>query len=124
MRGVGRNVWFLGLTSLLTDLSSEMVTAVLPIYALYFLRMSPSAFGIVDGLQQGGASLVKLASGLLTDRTGRYKTVAGSGYGASALSRLGLLAAGPTASWLTPLIALDRIGKGIRTAPRTGPFPL
>jgi hypothetical protein len=109
MRGVGRNVWFLGLTSLLTDLSSEMVTAVLPIYALYFLRMSPSAFGIVDGLQQGGASLVKLASGVLTDRTGRYKTVAGSGYGASALSRLGLLAAGPTAGWLTPLVALDRI---------------
>ena len=118
MRGVGRNVWFLGLTSLLTDLSSEMVTAVLPIYALYFLRMSPSAFGIADGLQQGGASLVKLASGVLTDRTGRYKTVAGSGYGASALSRFGLLAAGPTAGWLTPLVALDRIGKGIRTAPR------
>jgi MFS family permease len=118
MRGVSRNVWFLGLTSLLTDLSSEMVTAVLPIYALYFLHMSPSAFGIVDGLQQGGASLVKLASGVLTDRTGRYKTVAGSGYGASALSRLGLLAAGPTAGWLTPLVALDRIGKGIRTAPR------
>src|SRR4029453_12420208 len=50
--------------------------------------------------------------------TGRYKTVAGSGYGASALSRLGLLAAGATAGWLTPLCALDRIGKGIRTAPR------
>ena len=59
MHDVGRNVWFLGVTSLLTDLSSEMVTAVLPIYALYFLRMSPSAFGIVDGLQQGGASLVR-----------------------------------------------------------------
>jgi len=118
VRGVHRNVWFLGLTSLLTDLSSEMVTAVLPIYALYFLRLSPAAFGIVDGLQQGGASLVKLAAGVLTDRTRRYKTVAASGYGASALSRLGLIAAGASAGWLTPLVALDRIGKGIRTAPR------
>lgn len=118
IRGVHKNVWFLGLTSLLTDTSSEMVSAVLPVYAMYFLHITPAAFGVIDGLQQGGASIVKLASGLVTDRTRRYKTVAGAGYFASAVSRLGLLLAGPSAAALTPLVALDRAGKGIRTAPR------
>lgn len=118
LRSIQRNVWFLGLTSLLTDMSSEMVVAVLPVYALYFLHVTPATFGVIDGLQQGGASLVKLIAGLATDRTRRYKTIAASGYGASLLSRLGLVLAGPSAAWLTPLVALDRIGKGMRTAPR------
>jgi MFS family permease len=118
VRGIHPNVWFLGITSLLTDMSSEMVVAVLPAYALYFLRLTPAAFGVIDGLQQGGASLVKLLSGVATDRTRRYKAITASGYIASMLSRLGLLLAGPSATWLTPLVALDRIGKGIRTAPR------
>ncbi len=117
-RHVQRNVWLLGITSLLTDMSSEMVTAVLPLYAIYFLHLSPLSFGVVDGLQQGGASLAKLASGWFTDRSGWYKGLAASGYTASLLSRLGLLLAGPSAAMLAPLVALDRIGKGIRTAPR------
>ncbi len=116
--GIHRNVWFLGITSLLTDMSSEMVVAVLPVYALYFLHVTPAAFGVIDGLQQGGAAVVKLISGFATDRTRRYKTIAASGYVASLVSRLGLLVAGPSATWLTPLVALDRIGKGVRTAPR------
>src|SRR6188768_1322919 len=82
---VPRNVVMLGVTSLLTDMSSEMVVAVLPVYALYFLHLSPAAFGVVDGLQQGGASLAKLAGGWYTDRSRRYKTVAASGYIASVL---------------------------------------
>jgi MFS family permease len=118
VRHVGANVWALGITSLLTDMSSEMVAAVLPVYAIYFLQISPAAYGIVDGLQQGGASIVKLASGWLTDTSRRYKTVAAAGYGASLLSRVGLLLSGPIAGVLAPLVALDRIGKGVRTAPR------
>jgi MFS family permease len=118
IRNIHRNVWLLGITSLLTDMSSEMVVAVLPVYALYFLHVTPATFGIIDGIQQGGASLVKLLAGFATDGTRRYKTIAASGYGASLLSRLGLLLAGPSAAWLTPLVALDRIGKGMRTAPR------
>jgi MFS family permease len=117
-RGLSRNVWMLGLTSLLTDASSEMVTAVLPVYALYFLHLSPLSYGVIDGLQQGGASVVKLVSGWLTDRSGRHKAIAASGYAASALSRLGLLFAATNALLLTPIVMLDRIGKGIRTAPR------
>jgi MFS family permease len=118
LRHVHRNVWLLGITSLLTDASSEMVAAVLPLYAVYFLHVSPLAFGVVDALQQGGASLVKLASGWLSDRAQLHKPVAASGYLASTLSRFGLLIAGPSAAALLPMVALDRIGKGIRTAPR------
>ncbi|MEP6782680.1 MAG: MFS transporter [Acidobacteriota bacterium] len=117
-RGLSRNVWMLGLTSLLTDASSEMVTAVLPVYALYFLHLSPLSYGVIDGLQQGGASVVKLIAGWVTDRSGRHKAIAASGYAASALSRLGLLFAAANAMLLTPIVMLDRIGKGIRTAPR------
>lgn len=118
IRNVRANVWALGVTSMLTDMSSEMVAAVLPVYALYFLQLSPAAYGIVDGLQQGGASIVKLISGWLTDKSRRYKSIAAAGYGASLLSRLGLLLSGPIAGILAPLVALDRIGKGVRTAPR------
>ncbi|MEO7132883.1 MAG: MFS transporter [Vicinamibacterales bacterium] len=114
----GRNVWILGLTSLLTDASSEMVAAILPLYALYFLHASPAMFGVLDGLQQGGASLVKLAAGWFTDRSQRHKSVAAAGYLASAASKLGLLVAAGGASALTALVVLDRVGKGIRTAPR------
>jgi MFS family permease len=118
MKYAGRNVWILGLTSLLTDASSEMVAAVLPLYALYFLHASPAMFGVIDGVQQGGASLVKLAAGWLTDRSQRHKSVAAAGYIASALSRLGLLVAAGGASALALLTVIDRVGKGIRTAPR------
>ena len=118
MKYAGRNVWILGLTSLLTDASSEMVAAILPLYALYFLHASPAVFGVVDGLQQGGASIVKLAAGWFTDRSQRHKSVAAAGYIASALSRLGLLVAAGGASALALLTVLDRVGKGIRTAPR------
>lgn len=118
LKHAGRNVWALGLTSLLTDASSEMVAAVLPLYAMYFLHASPAMFGVVDGLQQGGASLVKLAAGWFTDRSQQHKSVAAAGYLASAMSKLGLLVAAGGASALTFLVAVDRIGKGIRTAPR------
>lgn len=95
-----------------------MVAAILPLYALYFLHASPAAFGVVDGVQQGGASIVKLAAGWFTDRSQRHKPVAAAGYLASAISKLGLLVAAGGAPALTFLTVLDRIGKGIRTAPR------
>ena len=95
-----------------------MVAAILPLYALYFLHTSPALFGVVDGLQQGGASLVKLAAGWFTDRSQRHKSVAAAGYLASAVSKFGLLMAASGASSLTALVVLDRVGKGVRTAPR------
>ena len=65
---VGRNVFFLGLTSLLTDISSEMVTATLPLYLLLVLGLPPLQFGLLDGINQGASALVRIASGLIADR--------------------------------------------------------
>ncbi|MCU0255114.1 MAG: MFS transporter [Vicinamibacterales bacterium] len=117
-RGFGPNVWFLGLTSLVTDISSEMVTSVFPIYLVLHLQFSPLAFGAVDGLHQGGAALARLASGVLSDRWVRYRELAAVGYFTSAVSRLGLLLVGRSAPGILAVTALDRLGKGIRTSPR------
>ncbi len=115
---VSRNVVFLGLTSLFTDVSSEMVSTVLPIYLVLTLGVTPIAFGIIDGLYQGASVLVRVASGLVSDRWRHPKRVATLGYGLSAVCKLGLLAAQGAFGVLTSFVLLDRIGKGIRTAPR------
>ena len=115
---VAPNVWYLGLTSLLTDVSSEMVTSVLPVYLVLHLRLSPMAFGTLDGLYNGITALTRWGSGVVADRWGRHKEVAASGYAMSALCRLGLLAAGRDWALLAVTILTDRLGKGIRTAPR------
>ncbi|MEV0586796.1 MFS transporter [Nonomuraea sp. NPDC050310] len=112
------NVVALGAVSLVTDISSEMVTAVLPYYLVLVVGLSPLAFGLVDGLYFGVTALVRLASGYAADRWQRRKLVAGLGYGLSALSRLGLLAAGASVPALGAAVAVDRAGKGLRTAPR------
>jgi len=115
---VGSNVFFLGLTSLLTDISSEMVTATLPLYLLLTLGLAPLQFGLIDGLNQGASVLVRIASGLIADRWRRAKEVAAAGYAFSALCRIGLLLVGRSWLGLSGVVLLDRIGKGIRTAPR------
>jgi len=116
--GVGPNVFFLGLTSLLTDISSEMVTSILPLYLVLALGLTPLQFGLVDGLSQAVAAFARLGSGLLADRWHNNRGVAAAGYGLSALSRLLLLAAGNAWGLLSTAIVLDRVGKGIRTSPR------
>lgn len=115
---VNRTVWALGVTSLLTDVSSEMVASVLPVYLVLHLGMSPLAFGVVDGVYQGAAALVRIAAGVLADRWKRHKEMAAAGYGLSAACRLLIFVAGSAWSTIAGIIALDRIGKGIRTAPR------
>ena len=117
-RSVAPNVWFLGATSLFTDLSSEMVTSVLPLYLVVQLGFSPLAFGALDGLYNGIGALTRLASGVAVDRWRQPKTLAGLGYAVSALCRLGLLAAGRWWPGVAAVIAIDRLGKGIRTVPR------
>ena len=82
---VGRNVVLLGLTSLFTDVSSEALTAVLPLYLMLELRMTPLQFGLLDGLYQGASALVRVAGGLVADAGRRYKPVAFVGYALSAL---------------------------------------
>lgn len=115
---VSGTVWALGLTSLFTDISSEMVASVLPMYLVLQLGMQPFAFGVIDGLYQGAAALVRVAAGVAADRLRRYKEVAAFGYALSALCRPALLVAGSAWMAIGGIIAVDRIGKGIRTAPR------
>ncbi|MER7928014.1 MFS transporter [Streptomyces sp. NPDC096057] len=115
---IAPTVFALGAVSLITDVSSEMVTAVLPLYLVTGLGLSPLGFGLLDGIYNGFSALVRLAGGHLADRGGgRHKWIAGLGYGVSALCKPLLL----LAHTLTPIgliLAADRTGKGLRTAPR------
>ncbi|WP_416959896.1 MFS transporter [Streptomyces sp. Agncl-13] len=115
---VAPTVFALGAVSLITDVSSEMVTAVLPLYLVTGLGLSPLGFGLLDGIYNGFSALVRLAGGHLADRGGgRHKWVAGVGYAVSAACKPLLL----LAHTLTPIgliLAADRTGKGLRTAPR------
>lgn len=115
---VHRTVWALGITSLLTDVSSEMVASILPMYLVLELGMRPLAFGIIDGMYQGVAALVRVLAGVLSDRRARYKEAAATGYALSALCRIALLAVGSAPTPIAAIVAVDRIGKGVRTAPR------
>ncbi len=115
---VSRTVWALGFTSLLTDISSEMISSILPVYLVLYLGVSPLVFGVMDGLYQGVAALVRVAGGVLADRWRQHKAVAVAGYGLSAACRLLILLAGSAWGMISVIITLDRIGKGIRTAPR------
>ena len=115
---VRRNVWALGFTSLFTDVSSEMVGTVLPVYLVLYLGLTPFQFGIVDGLYHGVTALLRLASGVAVDRGGRAKEIAFAGYGTSAVCRLGLLAAGASWPLIAGVVAIDRAAKGARAVPR------
>lgn len=115
---VAPTVLALGTVSLITDVSSEMVTAILPLYLVTGLGLSPLGFGLLDGVYNGFSALVRLIGGHLADRGGgRHKWVAGFGYALSAACKPLLL----LAHSLTPIglvLAADRTGKGLRTAPR------
>jgi MFS family permease len=117
-RWVNRTVLALGLTSLFTDVSAEMITAVLPLYLVFGLGLSPLVFGVVDGAYTGATALVRLLGGFVADRTRRHKEVALSGYGLSTLARLGMLLVGSAWTGLAAMVLVDRLGKGIRTSPR------
>lgn len=115
---VSRNVVYLGLTSFFTDISSEMVSTILPLYLFFSLRTSALQLGIADGLYQGVTALVQMGSGAVADQGSRHKQVALAGYGLSAAGKLGLLAAAGSFLPLVGVLMADRVGKGIRTAPR------
>lgn len=115
---IGANVFALGSVSLVTDISSEMVSAVLPLYLVLGLQLSPLAYGVVDGVYTGATALLRLVGGYVADRFRKRKLVAGIGYALSAVAKLGLLAAGRSLTAIGVVIAIDRTGKGLRSAPR------
>ncbi|MET3369416.1 UNVERIFIED_CONTAM: MFS family permease [Jeotgalibacillus campisalis] len=110
-------ILWLGIVSMVTDVSSESVTAILPLYVTGFLGLSTIAFGFIDGINQGASAIVRIAAGWAADRSGHPKRIALAGYGLSMLARIGFLFAG--GFWaIAAIVTGDRIGKGIRTAPR------
>lgn len=116
-RPVARVVVVLGVVSMLTDISSESVAAILPLYLTAVVGLSTVAFGVVDGLYQGVSALVRIAGGWAADRGGHPKWVALAGYGISCAARFGLLVASGFGT-IAATLAVDRVGKGLRTAPR------
>lgn len=114
---VAGTVVLLGVVSMLTDVSSEAVAAVLPLYLTAVVGLSPLAYGFIDALYQGVSAVVRIAGGWAADRGDHPKWIAVLGYGLSAVSRLALLPAAGLAS-ITAVVAADRLGKGLRTAPR------
>ena len=115
---VSANVVCLGLTSLFTDVSSEMVTAILPLYLVFQLRLTPLQFGVFNGVYLAVAGLMSIAGAVIADRRRRYKEIAGAGYALSAACKVGLLAAGNAPLPASSLLFADRVGKGVRTSPR------
>src|SRR5262245_51342944 len=106
---VSGTVWALGFTSLFTDISSEMIASILPMYLVLQLGMQPFAFGIVDGIYQGAAALVRVAAGVVADRWQRHKETAVAGYGLSAVCRVALMAAGASSGAIMGVVAVDRV---------------
>ena len=117
IRTASSTVITLGIVSMLTDISSESVSAILPLYITGFLGLSTIAFGVLDGLYQGTSAVVRIAGGYASDRLDQPKWVAFVGYSLAAIARVGLLFWTGFAA-LSAVITADRIGKGIRTAPR------
>jgi MFS family permease len=114
---IPRPVKVLGLVSLLTDASSEMIYPLLPAFLTGILNASPAFLGLVEGLAEAVASLLKVASGFLSDRLPRRKPLVVAGYGlSSAVRPLVALATAP--SHVLAVRLFDRVGKGVRSAPR------
>lgn len=116
-RGITRNVIALGVVSLLTDLSTEMILPVLPLFVTSVLGGNASAVGLIEGVAESLSSLLRLASGWLSDRIGSRKPFLLFGYGVSSAAKAALALA---ASWpaVLGLRAADRVGKGLRNPPR------
>jgi len=111
------NIVFLGLISFFADLSTEMVYPLIPLYLVSSFGATPALVGVIEGIAESLASLLKVFSGYLTDRFRKKKALAFSGYAAGLLYKFALLFAGSWAGILGARV-IDRIGKGIRTAPR------
>lgn len=114
-------VYGIGISSMLADISAEMVVSILPMYLFGVLQLSPLMVGFLDGIYQGGAALARIATAMLADGRLGARRVALWGYGLSAASRLLLASTALLATgFLGAMSAMvtDRVGKGIRTSPR------
>jgi MFS family permease len=115
--GLPRGIWVLGFVSMLMDVSSEMIHALLPVYLVTVLGASTLTVGFIEGIAEATASITKIFSGALSDWLGRRKLLAALGYGLAALTKP-LFPLAPSVGWLVAARFIDRVGKGIRGAPR------
>ncbi len=111
------NVWFLTIGSFLTDISTEMLTNLIPLFLYNVLGVQTSIIGLIDGIAETTASLVKIYSGTLSDRLGKRKLLTVAGYALSTIVKPFLYLA-VSWEWVLGVRFADRVGKGVRTAPR------
>src|SRR6516164_9063617 len=110
-------IWALGFVSLFMDISSEMIRGLLPVFLTSVLGASAEMIGLIEGVGEATASISKLVSGWISDKVGRRKPLTVIGYGLAALSKP-IFALAPTTSIVLAARFSDRVGKGIREAPR------
>ena len=112
-----RAIWALGFVSLLMDVSSELVHSLLPIFMVTTLGASTTSLGLLEGLAEGTAAISKMFSGVISDWLGKRKIVAVIGYGLSAITKP-FFPLAHSVEWVFAARIIDRVGKGIRGAPR------
>ena len=117
LRRIPSSIWALGFVSLLMDISSEMIHSLLPVFMVTTLAISVFTVGLIEGAAEATALIVKVFSGALSDYWGKRKPLAVLGYGLGALSKP-LFAIASSTGWVVTARLTDRIGKGIRGAPR------
>ncbi len=117
MGEVPAGIWVLGFVSMLMDVSSEMIHALLPVYLVTALGASALTVGVIEGVAEATALFTRIFSGALSDWLGRRKTLAALGYGLAAFSKP-IFPLAPSVGWLVAARFIDRVGKGIRGAPR------
>lgn len=117
LKGISGNVLILGVVSFLTDVSSEMIYPLLPLFLTTVLGAGPAFLGLIEGVAESTAAFLKLASGIVSDRVRSRKGLVLAGYTLSSLARP-LVAAATSAGAVLAIRFADRVGKGIRTSPR------
>jgi len=116
-KAIPPGIWVLGFVSMLMDISSEMIHALLPVYLVGVIGVSALTVGIIEGIAEATASIIKVFSGALSDWLGKRKFLVAFGYGLGAISKP-IFPLASSISWIVLARLADRVGKGIRGAPR------
>ena len=117
LRDIPTGIWALGFVSLLMDISSELIHALLPVYLVTVMGASMVTVGVIEGIAEATASIVKIFSGVISDWLGKRKLLVAIGYGLAAFAKP-IFPLASSVGWLVIARFIDRIGKGIRGAPR------
>jgi MFS family permease len=117
LRAIPGSIWALGFVSMFADISSEMIHSLLPVFLVSVLGASALAVGLIEGIAEATALITKVFSGTLSDYLGRRKFLTALGYGLAAFTKP-LFALAPSVAWIVTARFVDRVGKGIRGAPR------